>query len=176
MSKRGRKPLGDEAPIVCWLLVEIERDLKGSVRRRSVREACQRIAERFVLNGASEPNRGGPLAWETIRRQYKSAESLLQSLAGKKEAERAIGELRRRRVRFGWHIEPAALLGIQSADLIELWTGRLAFAPALELAALRSGLRDLEARRVDADAKVQDLTATRDQLRAQLAAIGGKPN
>ena len=176
MSKRGRKQLGSEAPIVCWLLVELERDLKGSKRRRSRREACQRIARRFASYGAVEPNRDGPIAWETVRRQYKTANGLLKSPAGRKEAERALGEIRQRRIRLGWKVEPAALLGIENTDLAELWSGALAFAPSLELAAIRSGLRVLMAEHEAVDRKIQSLLVERDQVFSEIARNSGKLN
>jgi hypothetical protein len=172
MSKRGRPKLNAEIPMTWFCLVEAERDvppnrIRSSLasERRGVDPACKRVSQHFA------DRFGRIIKWGTIKRQYWAAAALLDTRAGKAEADRVLVDIRARRDAAGWDIEPLKLLGWTDDELLRL------LPPDVEIRVRRARLKKLEVASAEAKAKIAELQAERDRVQAELnRLVGGKLN
>lgn len=179
--KRGAKPLTLDVTMLCWLLVELQRDKEGSTERNNnIELACKRVSDRFASNAWN----GKVLPLETIKRHYHDARKLLNGAPdGMQKASAVLAELRRVRDAVGWKTQPLALLGFSNEDMAHLFTTRderklpKLMSEIMDLDAARLRLAKLQAENAIVDQHIDRLEAERHEVLTQLAGLGcGKPN
>jgi hypothetical protein len=165
MNARGRKPVPPAIPLFIWLLVELDRDLRGARRRRSVREASEVIAKRFYGYGKLVPA-------ETIRRQYKAGGDLLASRTdARADAEAILAQAREHRSIHGWPEETLNLLGVDRDGIARMfgWFDGV-------ICRTRASLGRNEKRLEQVKRQIVDLERQRDEIFAQKARLDKKLN